>query len=85
VSSSTDAEFDSLPADAAEVRQDLVERMGPRIRRIQAEHPEMGVPDTDAPRRGRFVTESTAAAVWELYNPAQVDVMRRVRDLLMTG
>lgn len=79
----TDAEFDTLPADAdAEVRQYLAERMAPRIRRIHAEHPDMASPDTDAPRQGRFLTESTAAAVGELYNPAQVDVLRRVRELL---
>src|ERR1700754_1383872 len=72
----TDTEFDSLPANAdAEVRQDLAERMAPRIRRIQAEHPDMAMPDTDAPRRKRLVNESTAAAVRDLYNQAQVDVI----------
>ncbi|WP_433281377.1 MerR family transcriptional regulator [Pseudonocardia xinjiangensis] len=79
----TDGEFDSLPADADdEVRQDLAERMLPHIRRIRAEHPDLMAPDTEAPRGARFVAETAAAAMQELYNPAQLDVIRRVGALL---
>ena len=78
----TDGEFDSLPVDADdEVRQDLAERMVPHIRRIQADHPAITAPDTDAPRGERFVIETAAAAMRELYNPAQIDVIRRVSAL----
>ncbi len=79
----TDAEFDSLAADADDgVRQDLAERMLPHIRRVQAEHPDLMAPDTEAPRGARFVTETAVAAMQELYNPAQRDVIRRVSALL---
>jgi DNA-binding transcriptional MerR regulator len=79
----TDGEFDGLPADADEdVRQDLARRMVPHVRRIQAEHPQMFDPHTDAPRGARSVARVAAAAVQELYNPAQVDVLRRIRGLL---
>ncbi|WP_433559515.1 MerR family transcriptional regulator [Pseudonocardia xinjiangensis] len=83
VADPTDGEFDSLPADADdEVRQDLAERMLPYIRRILAEHPDLMAPDTEAPRGARFVAETAAAAMQELYNPAQLDVIRRVGALL---
>jgi len=79
----TDGEFDVLPADAGEdARRDLAERMVPHIRRIRAEHPEMTEPLTDAPRGVRSVTRIAAAAIQELYNPAQIDVLRRVHELL---
>lgn len=79
----TDGEFDALDLDADEaLRQDLAERMTPYIRRVRAEHPAVMEPDTDAPRGAQFVGEVTAAAMEELYNPAQIDVMRRVAVLL---
>jgi DNA-binding transcriptional MerR regulator len=79
----TDGEFDALPADADEpTRQSLAERMAPHVRRVRAEHPEVVGPHTDAPRGARSVDEIAGAAMRELYNPAQVDVFRRVRALL---
>jgi DNA-binding transcriptional MerR regulator len=79
----TDGEFDSLPADADDAtRQSLAGHMVPHIRRIQAEHPEMAAPHADAPRGPRFVTAIAAAAMQELYSPAQIDVLRRVQALL---
>ncbi|MCR3754529.1 MerR family transcriptional regulator [Lentzea californiensis] len=79
----TDGQFDSLPADADDAtRQSLAERMIPNIRELLAEHPAMTAPDDEAPRGARFVTAIAAAAVQELYNPAQVDVLRRVQALM---
>jgi hypothetical protein len=79
----TDGEFDALPADADdEARQGLAERMAPHIRRIQAENRAVAAPDSDAPRGKRFVSEIAAAAMRELYTPAQLDVFRRVQALL---
>lgn len=76
----TDGEFDALPADAGEdTRQDLAERMVPHIRRIRADHPELMDP---APRGARSATRIAEAAMRELYNPAQVDVFRRVQQFL---
>ena len=79
----TDGEFDGLPADADEAtRQDMARRMVPNIRRIRAEHPEMFDAHTDAQRGARSVARVAAAAVQELYNPAQIDVLRRIQELL---
>jgi hypothetical protein len=56
--------------------------MVPYIRRIREEHPAAMALDVDAPRGARFVAETAAAALQELYNPAQRDVIRRVGVLL---
>jgi DNA-binding transcriptional MerR regulator len=79
----TDGEFDTLPADAGEdARQGLAERMAPHVRRIRAEHPQVFDLLVDAPRGARSVARIAAAAVRELCNPAQLDVLRRVHELL---
>lgn len=41
-------------------------------------------PPSDAPRGARSVTRVAAAAIGELDNPVQVDVLRRIQRL-MTG
>lgn len=76
-------EYDELPADADETtRQDLAERMVPHIEAINAAHP--GLPDsrTDAPGGAQFATAAIADAMAELYNDAQLDVLRRAREIL---
>jgi hypothetical protein len=79
----TDREFDDLPADADErTRQNLAERMVPYIRGIRIKHPGLKEPHSDAPRGAAVVAETTGAAIRELYNPAQVDVIGRVNALL---
>ncbi|MEV0358222.1 MerR family transcriptional regulator [Nocardia sp. NPDC050697] len=70
-----DREFDALPADAdPETRRDLAERMVPRIRALLAEHPE--IRDLDLPPQR--AAQTIGIAMRDLYNPAQLDVMRRV-------
>jgi hypothetical protein len=79
----TDRDLDDLPADADErTRQDLAERMVPYVRRIRATHPGLKAPHSDAPRGERFVAETLDAAMRELYNPAQLDVLQRINALL---
>lgn len=79
----TNGEFDELSADADEsARQELAERMVPYIRALFDTHPGLSAPDTDAPRGERFVTQTVATAMQELYNQAQIDVMRRAYLLL---
>jgi DNA-binding transcriptional MerR regulator len=75
--------FDDLPSDAEEpVRQDLAERIAPYIRAIYEAHP--GLPDarTDAPGGARFADETIAIAMSELYNEAQLDVLRRANEIV---
>ncbi|MFJ8967133.1 MerR family transcriptional regulator [Lentzea sp. NPDC102401] len=79
----TDDEFDSLvPGTGEEARQSLAERMVPYIRRVLGEHPELA--GSDAPAETRSAARIAAAALQELYNPAQADVLRRVWRLLAT-
>ncbi|TQM02143.1 MerR family transcriptional regulator [Pseudonocardia kunmingensis] len=76
------AEFDDLPADADEhTRQDLAERSAPYVRSLYAEHPGLAIP-SDAPHGAHFVRKTVGTAVNDLYNPAQIDVMRRIDGLL---
>lgn len=76
-------EFDDLPADADErTRQELAERLAPQVRELLTDFP--GLTDTtDAPARG--AEETVRMAIRELYNPAQVDVMRRMGRELHGG
>ncbi|WP_328397772.1 MerR family transcriptional regulator [Nocardia sp. NBC_00416] len=75
-------EFDDLPADADErTRQDLAERFAPHARDLAAAHP--GLHDVDdAPGGPRFVSETIGMALVDLYNPAQIDVLRRMAPML---
>ena len=72
------AVFDDLPADADEAtRQDIAERIVPYIRAVHEAHPGLRESREDAPGGARFVDETIAAAMVDLYNPAQLDVLRR--------
>lgn len=78
-------EFDDLPADAGEAtRQDLAERMMPYVHALRSGHPGANDPDSDAPRGARFAQETLDRAIGDLYNPAQLDVLRRIKILLGT-
>ena len=77
------AEFDDLPAEAdAPTRQAVAERLAPYARRLRAEHPGLSTMDSDAPHGARFVEQTVANAMQDLYNPAQLDVVRRTEILL---
>lgn len=75
----TCAEFDALAHDADEAtRVDLAERLLPHIVHLQQSHP--ATHDLhDAPRGAAFAARMIGAAIEDLYNPAQVDVLRRLR------
>ncbi|MGW8377225.1 MerR family transcriptional regulator [Streptomyces sp. ODS28] len=76
-------EFAHLPADADEsARADLATRMAPGMRALFRRHPGLDALSTDAPRGARFARQAIDAALADLYNPAQVDVVRRLRALL---
>ncbi len=73
-----DSEFDNLPADADEAtRADLAARMAPHVRELTARYPEpfdSGAAEIGPQRAAR----AFHIALTELYNPAQLDVMRRI-------
>jgi DNA-binding transcriptional MerR regulator len=76
-------EFDTLPADTDEqTRQDIAERWAPYVRELFDEHPDLREPNTDAPRGEAFAKKTIGKALRDLYNPAQLDVLRRVNALL---
>ena len=76
-------EFDDLPADAEEAtRQELAERIVPFLRDLFAEHPGVRDVAAAAPGGSRFASETAGQAMRDLYNPAQLDVLRRVGRLL---
>ncbi|GAF47494.1 helix-turn-helix domain-containing protein [Rhodococcus wratislaviensis] len=76
-------ELDTLPADADEhTRSELAARLLPQIRDLMTAYPELFEPQGAAnPRRAAHATE---VAIEDLYNPAQVDVLRRLGRNLRT-
>jgi DNA-binding transcriptional MerR regulator len=75
--------FDHLPVDADEsTRQDMAERIVPYIRALYAAHPGLRDVRTDAPGGARFADETITEAMSELYNSAQLDVLRRAGRIL---
>jgi DNA-binding transcriptional MerR regulator len=76
-------EFDALPADADEpTRRDLAERMARYARELFDAYPDLRAPHIDAPRGEAFAMKTIGKAIKDLYNPAQLDVMRRINALL---
>ncbi|QFG22294.1 MerR family transcriptional regulator [Actinomadura sp. WMMB 499] len=76
-------EFEELPADADEPTRDaLAERLAPFVRGLYAEHPGLSTMTGDAPRGEGHARQALDTALEDLYNPAQVDVLRRTRALL---
>lgn len=75
----TCAEFDTLAHDADEAtRRSLAERLQPHVLHVQKDHP--ATRDFhDAPRGAAFAVRMLGAAIEDLYNPAQVDVLQRLR------
>ncbi|MEU8873002.1 MerR family transcriptional regulator [Streptomyces javensis] len=79
------SEFDTLPAEADErTRQDVAERLAPYVRGLWAEHPGLNAPHPDDPYSARVIGRTMDKARRDLYNPAQLDVIRRTRHLLRT-
>ncbi|MET0475941.1 MAG: MerR family transcriptional regulator [Mycobacterium sp.] len=75
--------FDDLPADADETtRQDVAERIAPYLRKVKAAHPDLADSRLDAPGGARFADRTIAAAMTDLYNAAQLDVLRRASEIL---
>ncbi|TCP45809.1 DNA-binding transcriptional MerR regulator [Tamaricihabitans halophyticus] len=76
-------EFENLPADADErARVDLAERLVPLVQAIYREHPDLLTAPMDAPRGEQYATKNVRKAMVDIYNPAQVDVLTRLRGLL---
>ncbi|MFC3996088.1 MerR family transcriptional regulator [Nocardiopsis sediminis] len=78
-----DAEFTDLPADADEAtRSELAERLLPISRDVLTAHPELHDPANMVSRNPKFTTETIRSALGDLFNPAQLDVLRRIERTL---
>ncbi|WP_380165096.1 MerR family transcriptional regulator [Jannaschia sp. R86511] len=78
-----DAEFDELPADADEAtRQRIAEGLAPAVRRQVEEHANLSDFAAHAARSPAEAESTVLAALRELYNPAQLDVMHRTNLIL---
>lgn len=72
-------EFDSLPADADEqTRHELAERLLPVVRDLFVQYPQLQDLAAGAPGGARFAERTLGVAIRDVYNTAQVDVLRRV-------
>lgn len=70
------------PSRAGQTRQDVAERWAPHVRKLFDEHPALQAPHIDAPHGEAFARKTIGKALRDLYNPAQLDVLRRVDALL---
>ncbi|MGX6604026.1 MerR family transcriptional regulator [Micromonosporaceae bacterium Da 78-11] len=78
-------QFTHLPADADELtRIDLAQGLVPYIRSLYSEHPAIGITNIGTPHSQQYVEETISEALTQLYNPAQLDVLRRT-NLLLTS
>lgn len=78
-----DDEFDALAPDADEdTIQRLAERMAPGIRRMQEQYPAMRDIEAYTTGGGQAARSTVVQAVLELYNPAQIEALRRATLIL---
>ncbi|MEU2958876.1 MerR family transcriptional regulator [Streptomyces albidoflavus] len=76
-------QLNELPADADELtRQSLAERLVPYVLGLRSRHPGLSDLASDAPRGRQHTAGTLGKAISDLYNPAQVDVMKRLAGLL---
>lgn len=79
-------EFGRLPADAEEsTRHECAERLARLVRQLFGSRPDLKDFTVGAPRGARVATETIGQALNELYTPVQLDVLRRLADLLAAG
>ncbi len=75
--------FDTLSADADEQTRAAVARdLVPYVRTLYAKHPEVKITNAGTRHSARYVEQVVGKALTELYNSAQLDVLRRVNQLL---
>ncbi|SBT40749.1 MerR family transcriptional regulator [Micromonospora auratinigra] len=75
--------FNTLPADADEQTCAAVARdLAPYVRTLHAKNPEARITNVGTRYSARLVQQAVSTALAELYNPAQLDVLRRTNRLL---
>ncbi|WP_017546992.1 MerR family transcriptional regulator [Nocardiopsis prasina] len=82
----TDVEFEALPPDAdAATVEALAVRLLPVVNRGRERDPWSADPASDAPGGARRAKHTMAEALVQLYNPAQLRVLKRLNELLQEG
>jgi DNA-binding transcriptional MerR regulator len=77
--SASDQDFDDLPADADDAaREDLARRMAADLQTLLERYPGIASLGASDPRRYRRVVDQVSG---QLFNPAQLDVLRRMLAL----
>ncbi|GAA3777821.1 MerR family transcriptional regulator [Micromonospora maritima] len=75
--------FDTLPADADEPTRAAVARdLAPYVRALLADNPGVRITNDGTRYSAHYVQQAVSKALAELYNPAQLDVLRRTHRLL---
>ena len=78
----TNAEIDSLPADADEqTRQELAERLATTLTQNFIDYPWLSDPAAHLSKSGLVTAQTFVDAMVELYNPAQLDVLVRANTI----
>ena len=79
----TDQEFEALPPDADDAAIDgLAARLLPVVREGREKHPWSKEPAADAPGGAKNAERTMAEAMAQLYDPAQLRVLKRLHALL---
>ncbi|WP_053617111.1 MerR family transcriptional regulator [Nocardiopsis sp. NRRL B-16309] len=79
----TEEEFEALPPDADEAAiEHLAARMWPVVVRTRERRPRAADLAADAPRGPKHAAQTMAEAMVQLYNPAQLRVLKRLTDFL---
>ncbi|MFF0740446.1 MerR family transcriptional regulator [Streptomyces sp. NPDC004111] len=80
------AAFESLPAEADEhARAALAERLVGFVQTLYRQHPGLSTLPADAPRGQEFAKRTVGRALRDIYNEAQLDVLKRLGTLLDAG
>lgn len=83
--SAHDAEFDSLAPDADEsTRQEIAVRYAPHVKYLTEKYAWLSDPGADSARGSNYAVNVIGKALVDLYNPAQMDVLKRV-NLMLAG
>ena len=79
----TEAEFEALPPDADDAAvEHLAARMLPVVLRTREKSPHLADMTADAPRGTERAEQTIAEAIVQLYNPAQLRVLKRLSALM---
>ncbi|MFF5100825.1 MULTISPECIES: MerR family transcriptional regulator [Actinosynnema] len=79
-----EVDFDALPPDADEAAiEEIARRLVPVARRTQEDHPWTKDPTAGSPLDPELTQSAIAEVVLQMYHPAQLAALRRLRELML--